>query len=237
MNARSVCAGLAALALLAADAPSRDLALDDLLTHMRSTRGVLAEFHEVKTLKLLDAPLESKGTVYFSPPTASRMITREPAETRLRARRRAHALPDAAGGATSTFRRIRSRARSPQSDGAWRGDRAGAGGDLHALDFHSEARAGTGTPLEARRWTASCTRSRCTATARRCARSTCSSDGDRTQTLFDKVDVDHEFGDAEARAVFGTGRSESRRAPARLGGALPSCSPIACAASTSRPTS
>jgi hypothetical protein len=31
------------------------------------------------------------------------------------------------------------------------------------------------------------------------------SDGDRTQTLFDKSDVEHDFGDDEARAVFGPG--------------------------------
>ena len=31
------------------------------------------------------------------------------------------------------------------------------------------------------------------------------SDGDRTQTLFDKSDVAHDFSDAETRAIFQTG--------------------------------
>jgi hypothetical protein len=30
-------------------------------------------------------------------------------------------------------------------------------------------------------------------------------DGDRTQTLFDKSDVEHEFGADESRAIFGGG--------------------------------
>ncbi|HXZ86914.1 MAG TPA: hypothetical protein VEI82_15635 [Myxococcota bacterium] len=33
------------------------------------------------------------------------------------------------------------------------------------------------------------------------------SDGDRTQTLFDKSDVEHSFGEAEAHAIFEGGSS------------------------------
>ena len=70
-------AAAAALALGADPAThSGDLTLDDLLGHMATTRGVVADFREIKTLKLLDSPLESRGTIYFIPPDRLARVTR-----------------------------------------------------------------------------------------------------------------------------------------------------------------
>src|SRR5262245_4611569 len=74
-----------ALELLGRGAPAGTgtLTLDELLRHMSSTRGVVAEFRETKTLALLDGPLEARGTLYFQPPDRFARVTREPAVTRL----------------------------------------------------------------------------------------------------------------------------------------------------------
>jgi len=80
---------LLAVFLLGADAPppaqqpTGTLTLDELLGHMATTRGVVAEFREVKLLSLLDAPLETRGTLYFVPPDKLARVTKTPTATRL----------------------------------------------------------------------------------------------------------------------------------------------------------
>jgi outer membrane lipoprotein carrier protein LolA len=214
MKARAAWVVLLAWAALAADAPAPphggDLALDDLLSHMRSTRGVLAEFHEVKTLKLLDAPLESKGTVYFAPPDRFARVTTEPAETRLVLDGGHMRFQDAAGGSDADLSgNPVARAFADNLMVLWRGDRAALEA-IYQLDFHSEGpRWDLGltpkhSPLD--RFLRSITLHGDGAQMREI--DVLESDGDRTQTLFDRVDVDHAFGDAEARAIFGAGEAK-----------------------------
>jgi predicted exporter len=75
---------LAACAAFGADAPQPpQLELDFLLLQMSGTPGVLAQFHERKFLRLLEAPLESTGTLYFQPPDRFARVTQTPDKTRL----------------------------------------------------------------------------------------------------------------------------------------------------------
>src|SRR5512139_2926348 len=83
-RARLALACLAACAALGADEPAPPpLELDFLLLQMSGTPGVVADFHERKFLRLLDAPLESEGTIYFQPPDRLARVTTKPARTRL----------------------------------------------------------------------------------------------------------------------------------------------------------
>ncbi|HTO52972.1 MAG TPA: outer membrane lipoprotein carrier protein LolA [Myxococcota bacterium] len=213
MKARAAWVALFAWAALAAEpAPPHggDLTLDDLLTHMRSTHGVLAEFHEVKTLRLLESPLESKGTVYFLPPDRFARVTTEPAETRLVLDGGRMRFQDAAGGSdVDLSANPVARAFADNLMVLWRGDRA-ALEEIYALDFHSQgARWDMGlTPRHAPldRFLRSITLHGDGAQMHEI--DVLESDGDRTQTLFDRVDVDHAFGEDEARAVFGAGAAK-----------------------------
>jgi outer membrane lipoprotein-sorting protein len=91
--ARRRLAGLAALALLcaapaAADAgaaaiPSGPLTLEKLMQRMSSTSGVRAAFREEKRLAVLDAPLVSEGMLYFIPPARMARITTRPGASKL----------------------------------------------------------------------------------------------------------------------------------------------------------
>jgi outer membrane lipoprotein-sorting protein len=57
--------------------------LESLMEGMASARGVVAEFREVKELRLLQAPLESRGRLDFIPPDRLVRRTRVPAEATL----------------------------------------------------------------------------------------------------------------------------------------------------------
>lgn len=213
MKARRLWLAALALFALAAESPSDapnaagTLTLDDLLSHMASTRGVVAEFREIKTLKLLDAPLETRGTLYFAPPDKLARITREPAETRLVLDGGRMHYQDAAGGRdTDLSTNPVARAFAENLIVLWRGDRA-ALEKIYSLDFRAEgarwqlALAPKGAPLD---------RFLRTITLRGDGKvmqemEVIESDGDRTQTLFEKTDVDHEFGEAESRALFEPG--------------------------------
>ena len=86
----------------------------------------------------------------------------------------------------------------------WRGDRAALEG-IYTLEFHSEASrwqlalAPRHAPLD--RFIRSITLRGDGAVMQEME--LIESDGDRTQTLFEKSDVEHAFGDDEARAIFG----------------------------------
>ena len=54
------------------------LSLNQLMQGMAATRGVKAEFREVKHLALLAAPLESRGSFYFIPPDCLAWRTTHP---------------------------------------------------------------------------------------------------------------------------------------------------------------
>ncbi|MFI5315832.1 MAG: outer membrane lipoprotein carrier protein LolA [Myxococcota bacterium] len=207
MTPRRLWLALAAALTLGAEpaAPAGDISLDDLLSHMAGTRGVVAEFHEIKTLKLLDAPLETRGTIYFVPPDRLARVTRQPAETRLVLDGGRMRFQDAAGGRdVDLSENPVARSFSENLMVLWRGDRA-ALESIYTLEFHSEAS----------RWQLALTPRH--APLDRFLRSITlrgdgavmqdmeliESDGDKTETIFDKSDVEHAFGDDEARAIFG----------------------------------
>jgi outer membrane lipoprotein-sorting protein len=57
--------------------------LSSLLAGMRSATGVVANFTETKEIKLLSAPLESTGTIYFLPPGRLARVITSPGRSRL----------------------------------------------------------------------------------------------------------------------------------------------------------
>ena len=197
-----------ALELLGRGAPAGTsvLTLDELLRHMSSTRGVVAEFRETKTLALLDGPLEARGTLYFQPPDRFARVTREPAVSRLVLVGSRMRFEDATGVNDVDL------AENPVARGfadnlvaLWSGDRARLE-KLYRLEFHAEgarwqlALAPRGAPLD--RFLARVRLSGDGPTMREME--LLEVDGDRTLTHFEKSDVDHAFDAEETRSVFGT---------------------------------
>jgi hypothetical protein len=198
----------AALGLLAAGARAEPdtLELDELLHHMATTRGVVAEFRELKTLALLEEPLESRGTLYFQPPDRFVRVTREPAATRLVLVGSRMRFEDATGGSdVDLAENPVARQFADNLVALWRGDRARLE-KLYRLDFRAEGPrwqlglSPRGAPLD--RFIASIRLAGDGATMR--TMELLESDGDRTLTHFERSDVDHAFGADEARTVFGT---------------------------------
>jgi hypothetical protein len=198
---------LAAAALAAsARAEPETLELDELLRHMAATRGVVAEFREVKTLALLDQPLEARGTLYFQPPDRFVRVTREPAATRLVLVGSRMRFEDATGvNDVDLAENPVARQFADNLVALWRGDRERLE-KLYRLDFRAEAArwelglAPRGAPLD--RFIARIRLSGDGATMREME--LLESDGDRTLTHFEKSDVDHAFGAEEVRILFGT---------------------------------
>lgn len=197
----------AALALLAAGARAEPdtLELDELLHRMATTRGVVAEFREVKTLALLGEPLEARGTLYFQPPDRFVRVTHEPAATRLVLVGSRMRFEDATGGSdVDLAENPVARQFADNLVALWRGDRARLE-QLYRLDFRAEgarwelALTPRGAPLD--RFIASIRLAGDGASMR--TMELLESDGDRTLTHFEKSDVDHAFSADEARAVFG----------------------------------
>jgi len=211
MSSRRPWLALASAAALAAGAAraarAGDMTLDDLLSHMATTHGVVAEFREIKTLKLLDTPLETRGTVYFEPPDRFARVTRQPAETRLVVDGGHMHFQDATGaGDVDLTENPVARSFADNLIVLWKGDKA-ALEKIYTLDFHADGS----------RWKLVLTpkHSPLDQFLRNITLSgegpamhemlVLESDGDRTQTLFDKSDVAHDFSDAETRAIFQTG--------------------------------
>lgn len=199
---------VAALGLLAAGARAEPdtLELDELLHHMATTRGVVAEFRELKTLALLEEPLESRGTLYFQPPDRFVRVTREPAATRLVLVGSRMRFEDATGANdVDLAENPVARQFADNLVALWRGDRARLE-KLYRLEFRADGPrwqlglAPRGAPLD--RFIASIRLAGDGATMR--TMELLESDGDRTLTHFEQSDVDHAFGADEARAVFGT---------------------------------
>jgi outer membrane lipoprotein-sorting protein len=208
MSLRRARLALAVLALVAAEpgaSPSGNITVDDLLQHMASTSGVVAEFREIKTLKLLDAPLETRGTVYFAPPDRLARVTREPAETRLVLDGNRMRFQDAAGARDIDLAdNPVARAFADNLIVLWRGDKA-ALEKIYALDFHADgarwqlALTPRHSPLD--RFVRSIDLRGDGAAMQEMQ--VVETDGDKTQTLFEKTDVAHVFGEEESRAIFG----------------------------------
>jgi hypothetical protein len=221
MSLRRACLALLALAALGAEPaaaappqsgspqsgspPAGTITLDDLLAHMATTSGVVAEFREIKTLKLLDAPLETRGTIYFAPPDRLARVTREPAETRLVLDGGHMRYQDAAGARdVDLANNPVARSFADNLIVLWRGDKA-ALEKIYGLDFHAEGA----------RWQLVLTPHSSPLDhfvraidlkgdgAAMNEMEVVETDGDKTQTLFEKTDVAHAFGEEEARAVFG----------------------------------
>jgi hypothetical protein len=166
---------------------------------------VVAEFREIKTLKLLDAPLETRGTVYFAPPSRLARVTREPAETRLVLDGNRMRFQDAAGARDIDLAdNPVARAFADNLIVLWRGDRA-ALEKIYSLDFHADgsrwelALAPRHAPLD--RFVRAIDLKGDGAAMKEME--VVEVDGDTTRTLFEKTDIAHVFGEEEARAIFG----------------------------------
>ena len=197
---------LAAIAFGAGAAPpDGTLTLDVLLGHMATTRGVVAEFRELKTLALLDAPLEIRGTLYFVPPDKLARVTRTPAATRLLLLGEQMRFEDEAG--TSEIDLSANPVARQFADNLivlWRGDRKALEA-LYRLDF---AAVGARWKLELSPKAApldAFIRSIRIAGDGPAIREMelVETDGDTTRTLFEKSEVDHDFAPDEERAIFG----------------------------------
>jgi outer membrane lipoprotein-sorting protein len=57
--------------------------LEGLMKTMAATSGVVARFHEVKELSLLSSPLDVSGTLYFIPPDRLARVTTRPGRSKL----------------------------------------------------------------------------------------------------------------------------------------------------------
>ncbi len=203
---------LIAVFLLGADAPPPEaagpapsLTLDELLGHMATTRGVVAEFHEVKLLALLEAPLETRGTLYFVPPDKLARVTQSPAETRLLLSGDQMRFEDEAG-ASDIDLSANPVARQFANNliVLWRGDRAALEA-IYRLEFSADgprwklALAPKSAPLDR-----FITHIRISGDGRAILdMDLLESDGDRTHTVFEKTEVDHAFSPEEERAIFG----------------------------------
>ena len=204
---RALLVPLLAAFALGADAPPRaeTLTLDELLGHMATTQGVVAEFREVKLLALLDAPLETRGTLYFVPPDKLARVTTSPAATRLLLTGDHMRFEDEAG--TSDIDLSANPVARQFANNLivlWRGDRAALEA-IYRLEFSADgaswklALAPKSAPLDR------------FITSIRIAgegpeirdMDLLESDGDRTHTVFEKTEVDHAFGPEEERTIFG----------------------------------
>ncbi len=205
MHALLLAAAALTLGVAGAGASSGTLTLDELLHRMASTRGVVAEFREVKTLALLEEPLEARGTLYFQPPDRFVRVTREPAATRLVLVGSRMRFEDATGvNDVDLAENPVARQFADNLVALWRGDRARLE-KLYRIEFAADGArwalglAPRGAPLD--RFIAKIRLAGDGATMREME--LVEADGDRTLTLFETSDVDHAFGAEEARAVFG----------------------------------
>jgi len=199
-------AAAASMLAVSARAEPGTIELDELLRRMATTRGVVAEFREVKTLALLEEPLEARGTLYFQPPDRFVRVTHAPAATRLVLVGSRMRFEDATGvNDVALAENPVARQFADNLMALWRGDRARLE-KLYRLDFRADGSrwelglAPRGAPLD--RFIERIRLAGDGATMREME--LVESDGDRTRTHFERSDVDHAFGAEEARTLFGT---------------------------------
>jgi outer membrane lipoprotein-sorting protein len=210
---RARCAGSAVLLVLAASptvghaAPeAAALTLEELTRGMATTSGVVAEFREVKELAILDAPIESRGTLSFVPPDRLARITTSPTETRLIVDGGRLRYRDAAGGeAIDLSDNPVARQFVDNMIVVFNGDLA-AMRARYEIELTSDDR-GWRLALTPRHASVRHFISRITLAGHdRALRElvTLEADGDRTTTTFDHVEVDHTFTAAELERLFRT---------------------------------
>jgi outer membrane lipoprotein-sorting protein len=187
----------------AAEAPAEH-SLEALMQGMAGTPGVVARFREVKELALLTAPLESRGTLYFAPPDRLARIVEEPGRSRLVIDGKRLLFHDAAGGEEVDL------SDNPIAREYVSNFIVLFNGDLAALRERYAPSFRTDGP----RWTLELLpRSRPLSdfvervTLRGEGRALTrmellESDGDRTTTWFDEVEIDHRFDAAESERIF-----------------------------------
>lgn len=64
-------------------AGAEELTLERLMLRMAASPGVVADFHETKSLALLQVPIESRGRIYFVPPNRLRRQMTSPGTSTL----------------------------------------------------------------------------------------------------------------------------------------------------------
>jgi len=199
--------GLLAAGLVGAEPAPESLELDELLGQLASTHGVRAEFRELKQLQLLDEPLEIRGALYFIPPDRLVRTTSAPAVTRLLLDGVRMSFEDEAGSqAVDLSDDPVARQFAGNLVALFRGDRAVLERS-YRLSFRSAGQ----------RWELSLVpksapldrfieQIRLAGIGRSLSEmELVEKDGDRTQTVFEKVEPDHRFGADEEQTVFGPG--------------------------------
>jgi outer membrane lipoprotein-sorting protein len=203
----------AALLVLAVGASAADPApgtLEGLMAGMARATGVLAEFEEVKTLALLEAPLESKGVLHFVPPDRMVRRTLEPARTWLVVDGRRVVFRDESGAPPVDLSGDPSaRQFVDHFSAVFRGDLA-ALREKYEVRFEAKPPAWRLSlePKDAvlRRFVASLTLSGEGESMRQME--LVERDGDRTVTRFGRVETNHAYSAEELAALFGP--SEAR---------------------------
>lgn len=217
--ARSVSWGLASALWLAgaalAGSPEEQTALPEptleaFMQGMARTSGIVARFREVKHLGLLSDPLEVRGTLTFVPPDRLARLTTEPSPSRMVIDGDRFAFQDEAGGEVVDL------AANPMVRQFVDNFIVLFNGDLASLreryepDFRTEQARWT-LALRPRRRPVKDLLERITleGEGRTLARmEILETDGDRTTTFFDDVEIDRRFGAEELARIFaipGTG--------------------------------
>jgi outer membrane lipoprotein-sorting protein len=173
---------------------------------MAGTPGVIARFHEEKQLALLSAPLEVQGILYFIPPARMVRITTEPGASRLVIDGDHVVFQDAAGDEEMDL------STNPVARTFVSNFIVLFNGDLEGLRrryepaFHADGDRWTltlvprGAPLN--RVIARVTLE---GAGRKIDRmELLETNGDRTTTWFEDVQVDHRFAPAEIERIFST---------------------------------
>jgi hypothetical protein len=199
--------GAAALLLWAAPlrAEPGPPTLEALMAGMSRTRGVVAEFREVKELALLEAPLESRGVLHFLPPDRMLRRTLVPASSTLLVDGARVWFRDAGGAAPLDL------SADPSAREFVDNFTTLFRGDLEALRSRYETRFESGPdgwrlvlePRDARlrRFVASLTLSGAGESMREMV--LVERDGDRTTTRFERVETDHAYTPEEIAGLFG----------------------------------
>lgn len=184
---------------------AQPLTLETLMEGMASASGVVADYEEVKELALLREPIRSRGRLYFVPPDRMLRHTQTPAESRLvmdAGRMEYRSEGDAAPVDLSADPAARQFAENFVALFA---------GDLDALQERYEV----DFEATSEGWTLDLT-PRSTLVRRFVARVSLQgeervlrelllveTDGDRTTTRFERVDVDHRYSEEELHSLFG----------------------------------
>jgi len=186
------------------DAEPRRPTLESLMEGLATTSGVVARFHETKELRLLSAPLESRGMLYFVPPDRLARVTTAPDSSRLVIDGERFAYRDEAGGEAADL------SSSPIAREFVRSFIVLFNGDIEALRAHYDP----DFDVEGESWSLRLRphsrplagfvkRITLSGTGRMLERiEMLETDGDRTVTTFSRIRVDHRFDQSELDRIF-----------------------------------